>query len=53
MKNMIIERVVHDGVNRVSLRFDYDKELISVARGIPGAKWSSRMKCYYIQYART
>jgi len=33
MKNVIVERVIHDGESRVTLRFPYDTELISVVVG--------------------
>ena len=48
MKNVIVERVIHDGESRVALRFPYDTELISVVKGFPGARWSNKMKCWHI-----
>jgi len=48
MKNVIVERVIHDGESRVALRFPYDTELISVVKGFPGARWSNQMKCWHI-----
>ena len=48
MKNVIVERVIHDGESRVALRFPYDTELISVVKGFPGARWSATMKYWHI-----
>ncbi len=48
MKNVIVERVIHDGESRVALRFPYDTVLISVVKGFPGARWSNKMKCWHI-----
>lgn len=48
MKNIIAERVLHKGMNRVSLRFPYDAELIKITRGLPDPIWSSQMKCWHI-----
>jgi integrase/recombinase XerD len=49
MKNIIAERVVHDGKSRVALRFPYDPKLISIVRGLPEAKWSKQMDCWHIE----
>jgi len=48
MKNVIAERVIHDGENRVTLRFPIDNELIKIVKGLPNARWSRRMKCWHI-----
>jgi integrase/recombinase XerD len=48
MKNVIVERVIHDGESCVALRFPYDTELISVVKGFPRARWSNKMKYWYI-----
>ena len=48
MKNVIAEKVVHDGENRVALRFPYDAELIKIVRELPDARWSKRMKSWHI-----
>jgi integrase/recombinase XerD len=47
MKNVIVERIIHDGESRVALRFPYDTELISVVKGLPGVRWSNKMKCWH------
>jgi hypothetical protein len=48
MKNIIIERVIRDGGNRIALRFPYDQELNSVVKELPDAQWSSDMKYWHI-----
>jgi integrase/recombinase XerD len=48
MKNIIAERVIHNGVSRIAIRFPYDAELISVVKGFPDVRWSNQMKCWHI-----
>jgi integrase/recombinase XerD len=52
MKNVIANRVIHDGESRVALNFPYDKELISIVKDLPEARWSSTMKCWHIKDGR-
>ena len=35
-------------MDRVTLRFPYDAELIRITRGLPDPMWSSQMKCWHI-----
>ena len=49
MKNVIAERVKHDGESRVTLKFPYDRELIAIVKELPEARWSKRMNCWHIQ----
>src|SRR5664280_2590938 len=48
MKNIIVERVIHDGGNRIALQFPYDQELNVVVKELPDAQWSSDMKYWHI-----
>jgi integrase/recombinase XerD len=48
MKNIIIERVIREGENRIALRFPYDQELNGVVKKLPDAQWSSDMKYWHI-----
>jgi len=48
MKNVIVERVIHDGRSRVALRFPYDNELILIVKDLPDARWSTSMKYWHI-----
>lgn len=48
MKNIIVERVIRDGGNRIALRFPYDQELNGVVKELPDAQWSSDMKYWHI-----
>jgi integrase/recombinase XerD len=43
MKTVIAERVIHNGESRIALKFPYDKELISVLKELPEARWSKRI----------
>jgi len=48
MKNIIIERVIHDSGNRIALRFPYDQELNCIVKELTDAQWSSDMKYWHI-----
>jgi hypothetical protein len=48
MKNIIVERVIHDGENRIAMQFPYDQELNGVVKELPDAQWSSDMKYWHI-----
>ena len=48
MKTIICERVLHNGESRIALRFPYDTRLISITRGIEGARWSKNMYSWHI-----
>jgi integrase/recombinase XerD len=48
MKTIVVEKVQHEGADRVALRFPYDKLLISMIKELQGAKWSSTMKYWHI-----
>jgi integrase/recombinase XerD len=52
MKNVIANRVIHGGESRVTLKFPYDKELISIVKELSEARWSSTMKCWHIKDGR-
>jgi integrase/recombinase XerD len=51
MKNVIAERVIHNGLNRIALRFPYDSELIAIVKGLHDARWSNQMKCWHVAYS--
>ena len=48
MKTVVTERVLHDGVTRISIRFPFDPELIKITRGLSDALWSKRMGCWHV-----
>src|SRR5665648_92337 len=48
MKNIIAERVIHDGGSRITLKFSYDNELISIVKELPDARWSEGNKYWHI-----
>jgi hypothetical protein len=48
MKNVIVERVIHDGRSRVALKCPYDNELILIVKDLPDARWSRSMKYWHI-----
>jgi integrase/recombinase XerD len=52
MKRIIANRVIHYGENRVILKFPYDKELISILKELPEARWSRTMNCWHIKDGR-
>ena len=42
------EHTKYDNQEIIKLMFDYDKDIVSKIRKIPGARWSRSMKCWYI-----
>ena len=48
MKNVIVERVIHDSESRVALRFPFDTELIALVKELPEARWSSTKRYWHI-----
>ena len=46
--NVRTERTKYDNQEIIKLLFDYDKDIASKIRTIPGARWSRSMKCWYI-----
>jgi len=48
MKNIVIRRKVHESKVRIFLEFEYDPELISLTRTIPGATWSRSNKAWHL-----
>jgi hypothetical protein len=48
MKNVIVERVIHDGESRVALRFPYGTELIALVKELHDARWSSTKRYWHI-----
>lgn len=44
-----IRQFRHRGDDQIGLHFQYDKELISIARSIDGMRWSQSNLCWYIQ----
>jgi integrase/recombinase XerD len=50
VKTIIADRTKHRGIEILLLKFPYDSELISLARQIPGIKWSASLKAWYTAY---
>jgi hypothetical protein len=48
MKNVTAERIIHNGMNRVVLRFPYDNTLIAAAKELTDARWSNQLKCWHV-----
>lgn len=47
MKKIIASRVIHDGEERICLKFPYDAELITIVKQIEGIRWSAQMKAWH------
>ena len=43
-------KIVHNGATRIKVEFPFNKEIISVLRQIPDAKWSATKKTWHIPY---
>jgi integrase/recombinase XerD len=48
MKSVIAERVVHKGANRIALIFPFDRELITLVKELPEARWSKTLNCWHL-----
>ena len=48
MKSISAERVSHKGESRITLRFWYDKELISKLKELPEVRWSQSLNCWHV-----
>jgi integrase/recombinase XerD len=48
MKTVIARKVIHDGINRITITFPYDPELIKIIKGMSDARWSKRMGCWHV-----
>jgi len=51
-KEIKANRQVHQGEQRLFLEFKFDKELISLVKSLPGARWSKQKKCWHIADSR-
>ena len=48
-KQIIVKGLHHRGQNCLGLYFDYDKDLVELAKKLPGCKWSNTHKCWYLE----
>jgi integrase/recombinase XerD len=48
MKKVILKRVIHRDELRIAIVFDYDKELLSIVKGISEARFSNTNKFWYV-----
>lgn len=44
-----LKRVRHRNDNQICLEFDYNKDLLKIAKSSLNAKWSMTLKCWYIK----
>ncbi|SEA51229.1 tyrosine-type recombinase/integrase [Bizionia paragorgiae] len=45
--------IEHKKVRQLVLRFPYNTDLITILRGIEGAKWSKTLRAWYLKYSPT
>lgn len=48
MKTITIKRQSHHGESRLTLEFEYDKDLISAVKSVEGALWSKSMRYWHL-----
>jgi integrase/recombinase XerD len=48
MKKIILKRVIHRDELRIAIVFEYDKELLSIVKGIGEARFSNTNKFWYV-----
>jgi site-specific recombinase XerD len=46
-KSILLKRFFHRGANQIGLLFEYDKELIAIAKSL-NARWTRTHKCWYL-----
>ena len=49
-RTIYTEETIHRGDYRVKLMFEYNNEIITDIRSIPGRRWSKTMNCWHIPY---
>jgi integrase/recombinase XerD len=47
-KRVLLRRIDHRDASRIAMIFGYDDFLRSIARSVPGAKYSGTHKCFYV-----
>jgi integrase/recombinase XerD len=47
-KKIVLKRLLHRELMRIAIMFGYDEKLKSLVKSIPGAKYSSTNKCFYL-----
>jgi hypothetical protein len=50
MKIITMESVLHAGIRRIKVKFDYNFELIRKIKSIQGAKWSTNSRYLHLPY---
>lgn len=48
MADILLSRKIHKGKRCLFLKFEYDKELITIVKQLEGASWSSSNRAWYI-----
>ncbi len=52
MKTIKVEKGHIDGKERLRLFFDFDREVISMVKTIPGARWEPVERCWHISFTQ-
>jgi integrase/recombinase XerD len=50
MRTILLERVLHKGIKRVKLIFDYDSNILHILNSTDDVRWSSTMSCWHAPY---
>jgi integrase/recombinase XerD len=50
MRNFSVETILHMGIRRIKLCFEYDTDLVKRVREIYGSRWSITMDCWHLPY---
>ncbi len=45
---IIVESIIYKSEKRIKLVFDYDEDIISKVKTIPGRRWSDTLKCWHV-----
>lgn len=51
MYKIHVQSVLHRGVRRIKLEFQYDPDINRIVKAIDGVKWSTTKRCWHIPYS--
>jgi site-specific recombinase XerD len=51
-KKVVLERLSHLGASHLAIRFEIDREIISLVKRLPGIRFSATHRCWYLPLSR-
>ena len=50
---IILQKLTHQGEDRIALKFEYNKKIQAILKIIPGINWSQTHRCWHLPFNRT